>query len=1362
MQTRIYQMTGERKCQALALAALLALAAGAHATNYYWDTTTEDDWSNTADWSTNPSGDGGTGTAPSGIADFAFFNGSNHYGNTTVRLNGNSSIGGLTFNNTNVGGTTIRADSGTTRTLTLGTAPGSAITSVAGNNTINVAAGAGPVTIGTAALPVNIVLNGSTNVATQQYWTNYSSNPVNIVGNIVNANSHTTSPNSWDGFFVRQGAFVVDLNGTTGSEYCYTNGASTLLNNGPGTITGIVESGANTLATASSLTIKNNIPFNGTNYSFIINTPGLQSGIGQLSQYNTLTIDGGSVQFTGAFNVGTASFGNNTLNVINGAVFNASGRLGVGNLATNVVNVTGAGSTISGITRNNNGGLSEGGTWNISNGGTAVLAVNTLAVTSSFNSTISGTDPTTGQPSVISFTSQNPVLTAASANAITCNSGGFFDVNVTTPSGNANQIKLNTGGGLAYRNQTGDAFTQPSWATGALVQWSGSNRLYLSGANDTGSTAYTFTTALGTKNYLGLVCAGTNTIARQVSFDNANGATLLFSAPVSATVSDSFTGGMVTNTGTVPITVMGGTTELTVTGGIQGSGGLTLTSSSNGTLKLMSANTYSGATILNKGTLALGASGSINSSSGISIAGGATFDVSAVTGYALAQTLSAKDTGTATVNGAMDASSRTMDMQDGTNLGILALNNNVVLNTSTLKFDLGISLADVIQALGGVSLTGTQTVNVAALTSATSLATGTHAYTLITAPSGLDYTQFSLANPSLTVGSTTYNLVLSGDSTHTYLDVSAGGSTPTIDHYEVSASASQTAGSAFTVTVTAKDSGGSTVVSDSSTLVTLTGSGGVVFDSDGNGTFGDNTKTLAGGTFTISAKTTTAGSVTLTAADGNTKTGNISGITINAAAASQLVFTTQPSSSTVAGVAFAQQPVVTIKDAFGNGVTSGADSSVIVALTLTTGSGTLGGTYSMSAVAGVADFSGKGLNINLIGADKVLTATATVTAGVKTATTTPAFVITPAAASQLVFTTQPSSSTVAGVAFAQQPVVTIKDALGNGVTSGADSSVSVALTLTAGAGTLGGTYSMNAVAGVADFSGKGLNINLIGADKALTATATVTAGVKTATTTPAFVITPAAASVLVFTTHPAGATAGSAFGTQPVVMTRDTYGNDSTVGLAASETVTIAIKTGTGTLQGTPGYDIGTSAGNGTITGSGLRIDQAGTFTLGATGSGLSEGLSGSFAVKSQFTAFMDTQSGVPTGMEGFNADANSDGVDNGLAWILGGATMSNSISLLPQGILDSGYLKLFNFKALKADKRLGTTLSVQYSSDLGISDSWHAAVVPSAYGVNTVSDVRFTVTDNNDDYDTIIAEIPQSKALGSGKLFGRLDAIGQ
>src|SRR5207237_630747 len=122
--------------------------------------------------------------------------------------------------------------------------------------------------------------------------------------------------------------------------------------------------------------------------------------------------------------------------------------------------------------------------------------------------------------------------------------------------------------------------------------------------------------------------------------------------------------------------------------------------------------------------------------------------------------------------------------------------------------------------------------------------------------------------------------------------------------------------------------------------------------------------------------------------------------------------------------------------------------------------GTLSGTTSMNAVAGVADFVGKGLNIDLVGANKVLTATATVAAGVKT-TTTGAFTITFAAASQIVFTTQPSASTVAGVAFATQPVATIEDAFGNTVTGGADSTVNVVLTKTTGTGTLGGTTSMN-------------------------------------------------------------------------------------------------------------------------------------------------------------------------------------------------------------------------------------------------------------------------------------------------------------
>lgn len=63
---------------------------------------------------------------------------------------------------------------------------------------------------------------------------------------------------------------------------------------------------------------------------------------------------------------------------------------------------------------------------------------------------------------------------------------------------------------------------------------------------------------------------------------------------------------------------------------ISGSGDLSF--AGPGRLTLNAANTHSGVTRVNAGTLALGSSGSIGSSSGVSIANGANFNVSTVTG----------------------------------------------------------------------------------------------------------------------------------------------------------------------------------------------------------------------------------------------------------------------------------------------------------------------------------------------------------------------------------------------------------------------------------------------------------------------------------------------------------------------------------------------------------------------------------------------------------------------------------------------------------------------------------------------------------------------------------------------------------
>ena len=84
-------------------------------------------------------------------------------------------------------------------------------------------------------------------------------------------------------------------------------------------------------------------------------------------------------------------------------------------------------------------------------------------------------------------------------------------------------------------------------------------------------------------------------------------------------------------------------------GSISGSGDLTFTGP--GTLTLNATNTYSGQTHINAGTLALGSSGSIANSSGISIADGANFNVSTVTGgFVLGATQNLSGGGTITGN----------------------------------------------------------------------------------------------------------------------------------------------------------------------------------------------------------------------------------------------------------------------------------------------------------------------------------------------------------------------------------------------------------------------------------------------------------------------------------------------------------------------------------------------------------------------------------------------------------------------------------------------------------------------------------------------------------------------------------------
>jgi hypothetical protein len=351
------------------------------------------------------------------------------------------------------------------------------------------------------------------------------------------------------------------------------------------------------------------------------------------------------------------------------------------------------------------------------------------------------------------------------------------------------------------------------------------------------------------------------------------------------------------------------------------------------------------------------------------------------------------------------------------------------------------------------------------------------------------------------------------------------------------------------------------------------------------------------------------------AGSGYTLTASATGLTgattaafsIGVGAAASLAFTTSPTGGT-GGAPFAVQPVVVVRDAGGNPITT---STASVTLAIAAGSGAAGSTITCTggaasqAIAGVASFAG--CAVDKVSSTVRLTASSP---GLTSATST-TFAITLGPAAKLGFATQPGGGT-AGASWAAQPVVVIQDAGGNTVTSATDA---VTIAIAAGTGTAGATIACttssltkSAIAGAAAFAG--CAIPLAGAGYRLTASASgLVAGVSNA-----FTIAPGSATRLTISVEPAGATGGTAFATQPVVRITDALGNTA----ASSASVTLAITSGTGTpgavLACTGGQAKAASAGTATF--AGCRVDLAGTaYTLRATATGLTSATTASFDV---------------------------------------------------------------------------------------------------------------------------------------------------
>ncbi len=385
--------------------------------------------------------------------------------------------------------------------------------------------------------------------------------------------------------------------------------------------------------------------------------------------------------------------------------------------------------------------------------------------------------------------------------------------------------------------------------------------------------------------------------------------------------------------------------------------------------------------------------------------------------------------------------------------------------------------------------------------------------------------------------------------------------------------------------VVAIETSSNAVVADNSTFVTLSiatnPAGGTLSCTSGTTLRATNGYVYFGG---CSINNASASSYTLTATSSPVWTPATSLAFTIGSGGTNLAFLTQPGGGQP-GVTWAQQPVVSVHDNYGNLVTTG--TTVTLAISANPGGGTLycsGGT-SIYTTSGYAYFTG--CNISTAGVGYTLTATSN---PYWTPATSLAFTI-GSGGTNLAFLTQPGGGQP-GVTWAQQPVVSVHDNYGNLVTTG--TTVTLAISANPGGGTLycsGGT-SIYTTSGYAYFTG--CNISTAGVGYTLTATSNP---YWTPATSLAFTIGSGGTN-LAFLTQPGGGQPGVTWAQQPVVSVHDNYGNLVTTGT----TVTLAISAnpGGGTLYCSGGTSIYTTSGYAYFTG--CNISTAGVgYTLTAT-----------------------------------------------------------------------------------------------------------------------------------------------------------------